>query len=67
MPHTLTYGMESATNSAIGGVSTIHYFDFQSRSRDQVVRLLIIDVGTVYKDIRYSFEEWPQYKRSGLI
>jgi hypothetical protein len=42
MPHTLTYGTESAANKAIGGVPTIHYFDFQSRGRGQVVRLLLI-------------------------
>jgi len=42
MPHTLTYGTESAANKAIGGVPVIHYFDFQSRGRGQVVRLLLI-------------------------
>jgi len=42
MPHTLTYGTESAANKAIGGVPTIHYFDFQSRGRGQAVRLMLI-------------------------
>ncbi len=42
MPQTLTYGTESAANKAIGGVPVIHYFDFQSRGRGQVARLLLI-------------------------
>lgn len=42
MPHTLTHGTERAANKAIGGVPTIHYFDFQSRGRGQVVRLFLI-------------------------
>lgn len=42
MPHTVNYGTESAANKAIGGVPVIHYFDFQSRGRGQVVRLLLI-------------------------
>ena len=46
MPHTVNYDTESAANKAIGGVPVIHYFDFQSRGRGQVVRLLLI-VGTM--------------------
>lgn len=42
MPHTLTYGTESAANKAIGGIPIIHYFDFQSRGRGQAVRLMLI-------------------------
>lgn len=84
MPHTLTYGTESAANKAIGGVPTIHYYDFQSRGRGQVVRLMLIvrrtifssvrdthtqvqDAGAAYKDIRYTFDEWPEHKRSGAV
>ncbi|KAH8667392.1 glutathione S-transferase [Tricladium varicosporioides] len=67
MPHTLTYGTENAANNAIGGVPTIHYFDFQSRGRGQAVRLMLIDAGAAYQDIRYTFEEWPQHKHSGPI
>ncbi|KAK6580600.1 hypothetical protein PZA11_006836 [Diplocarpon coronariae] len=67
MPHTLTYGTESAANKAIGGVPTIHYFDFQSRGRGQAVRLMLIDAGAAYKDIRYTFDEWPEHKRSGPL
>ncbi|KAH7381775.1 glutathione S-transferase [Cadophora sp. MPI-SDFR-AT-0126] len=67
MPHTLTYGTESAANKAIGGVPTIHYFDFQSRGRGQAVRLMLIDAGAAYKDNRYTFDEWPEHKRSGAV
>jgi prostaglandin-H2 D-isomerase / glutathione transferase len=42
MPHIVNYDAESAANKAIGGVPIIHYFDFQSRGRGQVVRLLLI-------------------------
>ncbi|TVY81413.1 Glutathione S-transferase P [Lachnellula suecica] len=67
MPHTLSYGTESAANKAIGGVPTIHYFDFQSRGRGQVVRLMLIDSGAAYEDVRYTFDEWPEQKRSGPV
>ncbi|TEY79819.1 hypothetical protein BOTCAL_0041g00200 [Botryotinia calthae] len=67
MPQTSTYGTESAANKAIGGIPTIHYFDFQSRGRGQVVRLLLIDAGAAFKDIRYTFEEWPEHKRNGKV
>ncbi|TGO22979.1 hypothetical protein BPAE_0148g00090 [Botrytis paeoniae] len=67
MPQTSTYGTESAANKDIGGIPTIHYFDFQSRGRGQVVRLLLIDAGAAFKDIRYTFEEWPEHKRNGKV
>ena len=35
-----TYLEKSAANDAIGGVPTIHYFDFGSKGRGQVLRLL---------------------------
>jgi glutathione S-transferase len=50
MLHTLAYGTESAANKAIGGIPVIHYFDFQSRGRGEVVHLLLIDAGTAYKE-----------------
>lgn len=53
MPHTLTYGTENAANKAIGGVPTIHYFDFQSRGRGQAVRLMLIS--------RIFFCQWSKY------
>ncbi|KAF7885682.1 uncharacterized protein EAF02_004191 [Botrytis sinoallii] len=67
MPQTSTYGTGSAANKAIGGIPSIHYFDFQSRGRGQVVRLLLIDAGAAFKDIRYTFEEWPEHKRNGKV
>lgn len=66
MPTTKKCGTESAANKAIGGIPNIHYFDFQSRGRGQVVRLMWEDAGIAYEDTRYSFEEYPEYKRSKL-
>lgn len=42
MPSTKQYGSESAANGKIGGVPKIHYFDFESKGRGQVVRLILI-------------------------
>ena len=51
MPTTKRYGTAGAANEAIGGVPTLHYFDFQSRGRGQVIRLLWEDAGIAYEDI----------------
>lgn len=64
MPSTKTYGTPSAANKAIGGEPTIHYLDFASRGRGQVVRLLWEDAGIAYTDIRYDFDEYPEYKKT---
>ncbi|KAL8787941.1 MAG: hypothetical protein Q9213_001968 [Squamulea squamosa] len=64
MPSTKTYGTAGPANSTIGGVPTIRYFDFASRGRGQVIRLMWEDAGIAYTDIRYSFEEYPEYKKS---
>lgn len=40
----------------------IHYFDFQSRGRGQVIRLLFEDAGIAYTDVRYSFGEFIEGK-----
>ena len=66
MPTTKRCGTESAANKAIGGVPTIHYFNFQSRGRGQVVRLMWEDAGIAYDDTRYSFEEYPEYKTTRI-
>lgn len=63
MPTTKRFGNPGEANKAIGGVPTMHYFDFASRGRGQVVRLMWEDAGIAYEDIRYSFEEYPEYKR----
>ena len=59
MPTTTQVGKPGAANEKIGGVPTIHYFDFFSKGRGQVIRLLFIDAGIAYTDIRYSFDEFP--------
>jgi len=41
MPTTKDYGTEGAANKAIGGVPTVHYFDFGSKGRGQVLRLML--------------------------
>ncbi|KAI4195734.1 MAG: hypothetical protein LQ350_007015 [Teloschistes chrysophthalmus] len=64
MPSTKTYGTAGAANKAIGGEPTIHYLDFASRGRGQVVRLMWEDAGIAYTDIRYGFDEYPEYKKT---
>lgn len=66
MPTTKRCGTESVGNKAIGGVPNIHYFDFKSRGRGQVVRLMWEDAGIAYDDTRYSFEEYPDYKKTRI-
>ena len=66
MPSTRRCLIESAANQAIGGVPNIHYYDFQSRGRGQVVRLLWEDAGIAYDDTRYGFEEYPEYKETRI-
>ena len=57
MPSSVTVGHLSEANNAIGGVPAVHYLDFLSRGRGQVVRLLWEDAGIAYQDVRYSDEE----------
>ncbi|KAF2706543.1 glutathione S-transferase [Pleomassaria siparia CBS 279.74] len=66
MPTTTQIGNPSAANDKIGGVPTIHYFDFQSRGRGQVLRLMWEDAGIAYKDVRYTFDEYPSYKEAKI-
>lgn len=70
MPSVTTIGTPSAANEKIGGVPNIHYIDFFSKGRGQVVRLLWIDAGIAYTDTRYSSDEFrkdikPQFQRPG--
>lgn len=67
MPSTSQIGSPGPANDRIGGVPTIHYFDFFSRGRGQVVRLLFEDAGIAYVDVRYSFEEFPKVKQDKFI
>lgn len=64
MPSSVTVGHPSEANNAIGGVPAIHYLDFLSRGRGQVVRLLWEDAGIAYQDIRYSDEELQDPKEA---
>lgn len=66
MVTTKTYGQPSAANQKIGGVPTIHYLDFMSRGRGQVVRLMMEDAGIAYTDVRYNFDEYPKYKTTKI-
>lgn len=88
MPKVNDYGTAGAANQAIGGVPTVHYFDFASKGRGQVVRLFfevrslptltrlplptsltffpLQESGIAYKDIRYTFEEYPKVKEETL-
>ena len=66
MPTTKRCLTESDANHAIGGVPTMHYFDYHSRGRGQVVRLFWEDAGIAYEDIRCSFEEYPEYKKTRI-
>ena len=66
MPTSKRCGTESAGNEAIGGIPNIHYLDFFSRGRGQVVRLLWEDASIAYDDTRYTFEEYPEYKNSRI-
>ena len=66
MPTQTSFGTPSAGNKSIGGVPTIHYFDWYSRGRGQAVRLLWEDAGIAYHDVRYTFEEFPEAKKSAI-
>ncbi|TID21294.1 glutathione s-transferase [Venturia nashicola] len=66
MPTTTTVGTSSAANQKLGGTPHIHYFDFFSRGRGQVIRLLCEDAGIAYIDTRYTFDEFPSQKDGKL-
>lgn len=66
MPSETTVGKPGLNNEKIGGVPTIHYLDFQSRGRGQVVRLMWEDADIAYTDVRYSFAEYPEFQKSTI-
>lgn len=51
-------GTPGPPNEAIGGVPTIHYLDFLSRGRGQVVRLFCEDAEIAFKDHRWTPEDF---------
>jgi glutathione S-transferase len=60
MPEEHQVGQPGLANEKIGGIPTVHYFDFFSKGRGQVIRLLFIDAGIAYNDVRYTFDEHPK-------
>ncbi|KAI9834917.1 MAG: hypothetical protein M1838_005439 [Thelocarpon superellum] len=66
MPKQSTIGAPSEGNHKIGGVPTVHYLDFQSKGRGQVVRLFFEDAGISYHDVRYDNDELPAAKKGKL-
>jgi hypothetical protein len=67
MPTTQRALRPSAGNETLGGVPEILYFDLQSRGRGQAVRLLLEDAQIAYDDTRYSFQEYPEWRETGLV
>jgi len=67
MPTTQRALRPSAGNETLGGVPEILYFDLQSRGRGQAVRLLPEDAQIAYDDTRYSFQEYPEWRETGLV
>ncbi|CAE6529975.1 unnamed protein product [Rhizoctonia solani] len=67
MSRVIEVGTPSADNKAIGGVPTLHYFDFSSRGRGEVVRLLFEDAGIAFKDHRIAFDDFNAQVKSGEI
>ncbi|ELU42122.1 hypothetical protein AG1IA_03855 [Rhizoctonia solani AG-1 IA] len=60
-------GTPSEANEAIGGVPTLHYLDFLSRGRGEVLRLFFEDAGIAFKDHRIAFEDYNAQVKSGEI
>ncbi|CAE6425360.1 Glutathione S-transferase P 1 [Rhizoctonia solani AG-1 IB] len=60
-------GTPSEANEAIGGVPTLHYLDFLSRGRGEVLRLFFEDAGIAFKDHRIGFEDYNNQVKSGEI
>ncbi|KAF2094659.1 glutathione S-transferase-like protein [Rhizodiscina lignyota] len=67
MPTTKDVGTKSASNDKIGGIPTIHYLNFLSRGRGQVVRLLFEDAGIAYVDVRYDSDEHYNQSKQSII
>lgn len=44
---------------------TLYYFDVDARA--ELIRLLLAYAGIEYKEINYSFEDWPNVKGINYI
>lgn len=42
-----------------------YYFDLQARG--EITRLIFVAAGENYEDIRFSFEQWPEFKSKMLL
>ncbi|KAG8716369.1 hypothetical protein FRC11_001611 [Ceratobasidium sp. 423] len=60
-------GVPSEANEAIGGIPTLHYLDFVSRGRGEVLRLFFEDTGIAFKDHRIAFDDYSAQVISGEI
>ncbi|CAE6445416.1 unnamed protein product [Rhizoctonia solani] len=67
MSRVVEIGTLSEANQAIGGVPTLHYLDFLSRGRGEVVRLFFEDAGIAFKDHRIAFDDYNAQVKSGEI
>lgn len=67
MPTTTQIGQAGPANDRVGGIPSVHYFDFLSRGRAQPIRLLFIDAGISFIDIRYTFEEFSRDIQPSLM
>ncbi|CAF1432543.1 unnamed protein product, partial [Didymodactylos carnosus] len=57
----------TAANEKIGGVPILHYFDFGSKGRGEVLRLFFYDAEISFIDKRYTFQEFPEYQKSIIV
>ncbi|CAE7083318.1 unnamed protein product [Rhizoctonia solani] len=67
MSRVVEVGTPSEANKAIGGVPTVHYFDFLSRGRGEVIRIFFEDAGIAFKDHRIAFDDYNAQVKSGEI
>ncbi|EUC62524.1 glutathione S-transferase, putative [Rhizoctonia solani AG-3 Rhs1AP] len=67
MSRVVEIGAPSEANEAIGGIPTLHYLDFLSRGRGEVIRLFFEDAGIAFKDHRIAFDDYNAQVKSGEI
>ncbi|CAE6481026.1 hypothetical protein ACGC1H_005220 [Rhizoctonia solani] len=67
MSRIVEIGGPTEANKAIGGIPTLHYLDFLSRGRGEVIRLFFEDSGIAFKDHRIAFDDYNAQVKSGEI